>query len=947
MSARLEDLELARRQYKDDIRARLLDRLEELFNYLTGKQPSLRKRGRVYWGAKQSISLVTTGQKRGLFMDREADVGGDVFDAIGHFLGVKDFSARVEWAVDWLGVPPFDATVESKVDRQAEDQARAARQKVEEEKARRQAEEDAATAARKVEDARRYWVEATPQIDGTPGEIYLKKTRRIPIADGYPPSVRWHAGKHALIFAVTGAEGEVVAVQFVAVTKQGEKDTDRYWSPRDTQPRAKNTVAAVSKGVLRFPGPADGPVVMCEGPETTMSVWAAGYEAVATIGPISLKRIPELFEKGRKIVIGFDDDIITGTNARKEWQRKRDIRELNHDGYDVVVVKPFNVRQQNKSDFNDLLKLVGVAGIRRRIAEFVSPRDVTSNYMHIDEAREKMNVGIAADMRKLVGWARSSESEFAPSYGYKLPAGLGKTRAFIKAIGPVLREMRARGDYRVIAISTPFHDLGDDIHDRYDEHVEEEADALDILEEEARGAFAGEFVVQSYRGREARRPRSDDLMCENIEVVREASKRRLRDIKKVICRAECKFSRGCPYLAQDGMDPDIIIISQAMLSSMPPKATKDRGVALLIVDETPWQSFILPDDEILVRTIEDMPLGDEEGQEDDIARFAALRQILVEAVIENGEGPLMAELLKRRGFDTESAAFGVKREWLRTISEGHWRDPAWKANESVDPMMRAFQAAGNLIRSKKAESGWLRVERVERHGANNLILRVRGVRSIGKHWRAPSLHLDASLEAVLLRFFWPTLVEREKMAVEAPHATILQVTDKSFAKSQLEPLKGEVTTEEGRKIDAARKMERDRVHAFIARNHLGHGGEAYAVFNKGVEAAMELTYPPADDDSPEAKTRRLRALPGVETGHYNALVGKDGWGKTRSSYITPAGPSPPQPTSSAWPRPSRAMSSRRSGTPIRAATIPANSGRAGGSLPFRPRRNFTLTSSRN
>ena len=79
----------APRDGRDEIRAQLLDRLESV---LTALFPAGRKRqgkfliGDVLGSPGDSLEVVLTGEKAGLWTDRANNTGGDIFDLIAaHF----------------------------------------------------------------------------------------------------------------------------------------------------------------------------------------------------------------------------------------------------------------------------------------------------------------------------------------------------------------------------------------------------------------------------------------------------------------------------------------------------------------------------------------------------------------------------------------------------------------------------------------------------------------------------------------------------------------------------------------------------------------------------------------------------------------------------------------------------------------------------------------------
>jgi hypothetical protein len=95
--------------------------------------------------------------------------------------------------------------------------------------------------------------------------------------------------------AGTDTLGEVSFVQRVRLTIDAQKGAGT----------SKLTDGVMANAFVRLPGPTDGPLLLAEGPETALSVWAAtGYATLASIGSITRHEPPG----GRRIVLCRDDD---------------------------------------------------------------------------------------------------------------------------------------------------------------------------------------------------------------------------------------------------------------------------------------------------------------------------------------------------------------------------------------------------------------------------------------------------------------------------------------------------------------------------------------------------------------------------------------------------------------------------------------------------------------
>jgi putative DNA primase/helicase len=242
---------------------------------------------------------------------------------------------------------------------------------------RRKAELDAKVEAERrgqIADAVRWWRDTRP-VAGTIAERYMVETRCIPRpAGGWPDCVRFLPGSGtvmegvvatgALIVGVTTADGKLCANQRIYL------DQDAQNIRRDDAKRSKVKLTAGTfldgAGVVRLPGPADGPLLIVEGPETGLSVWVAtGYETWIALGGMAKVAL----RPGRRIVICRDDDKPHSasdkaiTKALGQWLAAK---------IDVVVATPWAERR-GEGDFNDVIRDHGIAAVRTRIGTALNP----------------------------------------------------------------------------------------------------------------------------------------------------------------------------------------------------------------------------------------------------------------------------------------------------------------------------------------------------------------------------------------------------------------------------------------------------------------------------------------------------------------------------------------------------------------------------------------------
>jgi putative DNA primase/helicase len=306
------------------------------------------RRGRE-WRFPGSISLVVSGAKRGLWSCWKAGAHGYVHSyqlaPIRFALGC-DWADAWDWAARFTGrTPPPDGKPMTPEERRKwrEEQ----RRKAEEERKRRAAIE-ARESAKKIADGWALW-ETAGAIDGTPGAKYLIEVRLIPEpAAGWPTAIRWHPGKHALVFAATTAAGAIEAVQAIHLTPDGQNKRRLDGSKiKLTHGSLANHPAvrlpAIDRGL-------DAPLQHAEGPETGLSAWrATGLPTWIHLGPMSRARLPA----GRANIILRDDD---APGSKADDSLETALAGWRQDGVRVVAATPWPERRGDKSDFNDVLR---------------------------------------------------------------------------------------------------------------------------------------------------------------------------------------------------------------------------------------------------------------------------------------------------------------------------------------------------------------------------------------------------------------------------------------------------------------------------------------------------------------------------------------------------------------------------------------------------------------
>ena len=380
-----------------ELRGALVDQLESLAENLLGDHNRARSRRTQWrWGNQGSFSLEIGGRKRGAWYDHEAGQGGGPIELIQHVLR-RNFDETVIWAADFTGL--------SRVDR-AEYHAEAEQRRQERERKRAEREaEAAADEQRRIGAAQHVWSRVVTPAD-TIAERYLVETRGIPCpVDGWPDAVRFLPdrtvtlreegpdGKElrrtvatagALVLSATLPDGTVRGLQRIYLTA----DADNL--RRSDGGKVKLTLGALEGAAARLPGPSDGPLLLAEGPETGLSVWAAtGYETHVALGSLGNLRP----QPGRRIVLCRDDD---PQHSPADKALARTVTAWREAGADLVVAQPWPDRRGDKSDFNDTIRTGGVDAVRDRIMAALDPGPQAPRRLPVEEGRRVVAEAVTA-----------------------------------------------------------------------------------------------------------------------------------------------------------------------------------------------------------------------------------------------------------------------------------------------------------------------------------------------------------------------------------------------------------------------------------------------------------------------------------------------------------------------------------------------------------------------
>ena len=920
----------AARPSLEDLKAELADRAEELALALLGPpNKDTVRRAEWRWGGKGSVAFFVRdshGKTRGSFFNNEAGTGGSPLDFIMDARGCG-IAEAVRWASHWLGhdqtgytpQPVNDAAVAERVRKQA------ARER-----------EAATDQANRVQIARKLWDEAVP-VAGTIAERYLVETRRIPMPPlGWSSVVRFHLRSRALIVAATLASGEVQAVQRVFLTPDGQKvGTDEI--ERRQLRAGKVTNGATEGAVVRLPARTLGarpnaPLLLVEGPETGLSAWiSTGHECWIVCGGIRATgdhAVP--LELGRRVVLCRDDD---RRFSPADNTLRKTIATWRSGGHAITVATPWRIRRFDKSDLNDTLQTQGTHGVQARIEWALRVQSTAVRREPIEMVRQHLDEVIRRFFDEAATWGEAGGEEGTPEYAFptgdenipgeersnappppahavKVEVGAGKSRSAYRHAAAMLARMRAAGDNRAIAVAVPTHKLGDE-HAAIFETIANPQPAVApvVLSENVTVHTVNRrWTARVWRGMEAVDPDHQDAadpdvpvvsktrMCRNLDAVKDAREAGA-DLFKSACqrkvdgeRVSCPFFSQCGYQRQREATADIWIIPHELLFLRKP-ASLGR-LAALVVDESCWADGL----EGVHGKPSSMPLAElrqpstifRKGNIDYVAsdRLHFLRTALAAVLEEHSDGPLVREVLEDFNLTSANAGEAYRLEWQRfvdpelhpqmTPAERKEAVATARGNAQVMRLARVWKGVQALLAPDgPAKSGWLALasEPDDKEGGVKRVLHLKGRRDVKKGWQVPTLLLDATMNADLVRPYWPHLEVTVQLLAEAPHQHVRQVIDRAFSKSMLDPITPEMADTDpyvfrllkaDPKAPERRGRNLRRVHAILCREARRYAPErVLVVCQKAVKEALPAVGP----------------LPvNVELAHHNAVAGRDEWG---------------------------------------------------------------------
>jgi P4 family phage/plasmid primase-like protien len=294
----------------------LNERIHDLALHFLG-QPNkvLSTSAQLRYGHKGSLAVDIAGEKTGQWYDHEEGIGGDALKLVCYKMCLNNGAACI-WAKDWLNMEPKT---------------------------------NAKIKTAKIPDI----LKSCIPVARTPAETYLQKrgiVKSVPDCLAYRPNAYGQYG--ALVAKSTDERGNVLAVQQIYITHEGEK------APVPVVKRTNKAVEKwAEKSAVRFAG--SQPIILAEGVETALSIWQeTGRETWACLGLSNIGNAP-LPEKSA-VTVARDGDV---KGSKADVQIKKEIQKLARRGFVVSVATP-----PDNMDFNSLLRRDSGEEVRALIA---------------------------------------------------------------------------------------------------------------------------------------------------------------------------------------------------------------------------------------------------------------------------------------------------------------------------------------------------------------------------------------------------------------------------------------------------------------------------------------------------------------------------------------------------------------------------------------------------
>jgi Ti-type conjugative transfer relaxase TraA len=359
------------------IRDRLIQQAEHVYPQIFG-EPKKQSSREMRW--ENGLVVTLQGAKQGMWFSFSEEKGGDPIEAIRHRLPGSSYVEALEQGAHLAGLSEAEAkTTESKfvfkTDPEADNKRKA-----------RAAQE----IRNKIEAAQSIWMGTKPIAD-TVAERYLWEHRNIHTADNmemryWPVGTKWvdynEAGQRiertnklpAMVLAIKDKNHDITAIQRTYLDSKTYDKVSFMDNPKVTKGHLKGNLGVIQNG-------ANGRVYIAEGGETGASAGLADPKStvLTSLSVSNLSNSAEALKahQPKELIILKDND---GKNAKSEVAFNKAIKTLQDAGLQPIIKTPQMLANKQKTDWNDILQVKGVDGLRKDLGVAIPEYD--KNWKH-------------------------------------------------------------------------------------------------------------------------------------------------------------------------------------------------------------------------------------------------------------------------------------------------------------------------------------------------------------------------------------------------------------------------------------------------------------------------------------------------------------------------------------------------------------------------------------
>ncbi|MGV8986055.1 MAG: bifunctional DNA primase/polymerase [Cypionkella sp.] len=486
---------------------------------------------------------------------------------------------------------------------------------------------------------------------------------------------------------------------------------------------------------------------------------------------------------------------------------------------------------------------------------------VTPNYtppsLKVDEARRELDRHLGRAMEATEGWVRAACMEVAPRFGIRATVGLGKSTAARRHITRLMERLRADGlPHRVLNL----------------------VPSLALADETAAAWRDLGIRTGVLRGYEALHPISRTPMCGDIPGIRAAIAAKV-DIQKSVCfrsqSQRCPMVATCAKQANRGEVQEAQVVVAAYDTMFTGFAGDTQDFALILVDEACWSRSFEADTGLTIEALPHLGVSavaasrKQDAQAAFLADVVAARQKLSAALASLPEGEVTGAALACLGLDAGYCqdAIASEHDALAAPHLSPGQGPGERKAALDRSVRRAlglgviglWSALADLLGGETIAVGKVWLGGMGKNGQRPI--RIWRRKAMAQELtRLPLLHLDATLRSELAQIVLPGL-EVSIVEAHAPHQHVRLISG-SFGKGNL--------CQDARAGAAENKRRANRLQECVdyVRWHALRqaGGRILVITYQAIEQAF------AD-------------IPGVETAHFNAVAGLDGWSDISALFL--------------------------------------------------------------